>query len=391
MSNDIIDLYQPPFWLAFALALVVLVPLAAPRPRRVAQAAVNLGLLSWLLSWRALAALIVGLIGLWLALKLVPRKRSGPIVLIVGGAAVLGLFVLHKRPGLSSELHLARVNPLLLTVGFSYVALRLVELGRAVSEGRHPPPGLASVVNYLLPFHMLAAGPIQSYDEFVAQPAVPPPPGVADALAGAERIAFGLLKKYVLAQTLQRLFLTDFRTGGPYFLLEVQLHFLWLYLDFSAYSDIAVGVGRLIGVATPENFNKPYLARNLIDYWERWHISLSQFLRRNLFIPVQLALLRRTDGRRPLWCASVAFAVTFVLCGLWHDLGPGWLLWGAAQAGGLILTNLYRAALTARLGRLGMKAYLADRRVRVLATCLTYQFAAFSLVLVKRPLQELVT
>ena len=85
----------------------------------------------------------------------------------------------------------------------------------------------------------------------------------------------------------------------------MQLNYLWLYLDFSAYSDIAVGVGRLMGVATPENFNRPYLARNMIDFWERWHISLSLFIRRNMFIPIQLALMRRTDGRRPLLVASV--------------------------------------------------------------------------------------
>ncbi len=100
-----------------------------------------------------------------------------------------------------------------------------------------------------------------------------------------DRIASGLFKKYVLANLIKRLFLTDYRSAGLYVLLEVQLTFIWLYLDFSAYSDVAVGVGRLMGVATPENFNRPYLARNIIEFWERWHISLSQFIRRNIFIP----------------------------------------------------------------------------------------------------------
>ena len=97
-----------------------------------------------------------------------------------------------------------------------------------------------------------------------------------------------MFKKFVLANALEAAFLTAFRARGPYFFLEVQLNYLWLFLDFSAYSDIAVGIGGLLGVATPENFNRPYLARNSIDFWERWHISLSQFIRRNLFIPIQV-------------------------------------------------------------------------------------------------------
>jgi D-alanyl-lipoteichoic acid acyltransferase DltB (MBOAT superfamily) len=145
----------------------------------------------------------------------------------------------------------------LVTIGFSYVALRVYEVTRAISEGRHRTPDIAGLTNYLLPFHMLAAGPIQSYDEFVMQPALPQPLTSVDALGGFERIATGLFKKYVLANLIQELFLTDFRSTGWYPLLEAQLTFLWLYLDFSAYSDVAFGVGRLMGVATPENFNRP--------------------------------------------------------------------------------------------------------------------------------------
>jgi len=110
-------------------------------------------------------------------------------------------------------------------------------------------------------------------------------------------------------------------------------------------------------VATPENFNRPYLARNAIDYWERWHISLSQFIRRNLFIPIQMALMRRTDGRALLLVASLAFTVSFLLGGLWHSVSWSWLAWGAVQAAGLVACNVYRAALLKRLGRKGLNRY----------------------------------
>ena len=147
-------------------------------------------------------------------------------------------------------------------------------------------------------------------------------------MESVERITQGLFKKFVVAYVIRELFLSDFQSAGLLWFVEVQVFYLWLYLDFSAYSDIAVGVGRLIGVATPENFNRPYLARNLVDFWDRWHISLSQFIRRNLFIPIQLYILR-SGRQRPLLCANVAIGISFIGCGLWHGIGINFLIWGS--------------------------------------------------------------
>ncbi len=360
------------------------------RRRKWAFALVNLGFLG--LHLKVSPHLIVvagGVVVAWLILRLAGTHRAAGPVLGLGGAAVLALFVLHKRPEIGAGWGPHRIEPILTLVGFSYVALRLVDVARAVAEGRRPAPDLPSTFNYLLPFHMLAAGPIQSYEEFADQPGVPPPLGVGGALAGLERIAAGLTKKFVLANLIQRVFLTGFHAGGPYFLVEMQWNFLWLYLDFSAYSDVAVGVGRLLGVATPENFNRPYLARNVIEFWERWHISLSLFIRRHIFYPVQFRLMRRTDGRAPLLCASAAFAISFLLCGLWHRIDLAWLAWGAFQASGLIACNLYRASLTRRLGRKGLNRYLANRGIRLLAIALTFEFSALAVVIVTYPFEEL--
>jgi D-alanyl-lipoteichoic acid acyltransferase DltB (MBOAT superfamily) len=227
---------------------------------------------------------------------------------------------------------------------------------------------------------MLAAGPIQSYDDYVKQSEMLRERTADDVLVGMERIANGLFKKFVLAYVLQKLFLTDFQAHGPYMLLEIQVFFLWLYLDFSAYSDIAVGVGTLIGVVTPENFNRPLGARNVIDFWERWHISLSMFIRRNLFNPLQLQLLRQNGGRRPLLCAAVALAISFVLCGLWHGLTRGFLIWGVAQAAGLIAVRVYGQFLQKRLGKQRLKNYLASPWIRAAACLVTFEFQAVTLL-----------
>ena len=387
-----VDLYAVQFWGFVVLAVLVLVPLTNASARKWAFAGLNLGFLSLHTEpGQAIAILpvVLGLIIAWATLRAVPRARSPRWLLAIGGAVVLGLFLLHKLPHAAARIGATQAESVLAAVGFSYVALRLIDVARAVADGRRKPPDLPSTINYLLPFHMLAAGPIQSYDDFADQPAVPPAPTAARSLAAIERIVWGLFKKYIIANYIDRLFLTGFHARGPYFLLEVQLNFLWLYFDFSAYSDVAVGLGGLLGVATPENFNRPYLARNVTEFWERWHISLSQFIRRHLFIPIQLALMRRFEGRSPQHIAGVAIFASFVVCGLWHGITWPWFAWGVFQGAGLVVCVYYRQYLTRRLKRKGVNIYLANPWIRAAAIVLTFEFAAAAVAIATYPYQEI--
>jgi D-alanyl-lipoteichoic acid acyltransferase DltB (MBOAT superfamily) len=425
MDRATIDLYEPGFWCFLAVAVLVLVPVTSAGLRKWAWATINLAFLGMLLGLpdlphlgrllqqnefgEAVVAAISSGLGLactgvlisWAVLQTIQWRRLGALPLVLSGLTVLGLFVIHKlraetlydtdrlREALETiGLTGSRIQPLkavLVALGFSYVALRMVEVLRLTYEGGRPAPDLPSTINYLLPFHMLAAGPVQAYAEFADQPSVPPLLTASDALLGFERIAHGLFKKYVLATIVEDVFLTKFRAPFPYAGAEVMFFYLWLYLDFSAYSDITVGAGRLMGVATPENFNRPYVARNLIDFWDRWHISLSRFIYRNVFTPVQLFLLRRTGPQRALWCAAAAFSVSFLLCGLWHELNVRWVLWGACHAAGLIVVNGYRAWLQKRLNREQMTRYRANRAIRVAAVVLTQVFAAATLAIAVWP------
>jgi D-alanyl-lipoteichoic acid acyltransferase DltB (MBOAT superfamily) len=383
VSDATLDLIGWEFWVALALGILILTPLRHAGARRLCWAAVNVIFL-WVVLHLDVLFIAAGFLVIYGLLQVTARWRHW-LPVAVAGAGVLFLFLVHKLPGFSVTSSTTTLNPILATVSFSYVALRIIDVFRAVAAGRHPAPSMLQTINYLVPFHMLPAGPIQAYDDFQTDQTVPAPLTRRAALEGCERIVFGLFKKYVLAYLLERAFLTGFRSDGWYFLLEMQVFYLWLFLDFTAYSDIAVGAGRLMGVATPENFNRPFLARNIINFWERWHISLSQFIRRSIFIPLQLALMRRTEGRFPLAAASFAFAVSFVLCGLWHDVSLAFLAWGAFHALGLIGCNLYSAFLQKRLRRKGVKRYLASGKVRWASTFLTYQWVAFSLVLIAYP------
>jgi len=382
MPELAVDLGTPIFWCFFALAMFVLVPIVEGRVRTVFLAGLNLAFATLCVGRHGVPVLLAVIAGAYLAARAAHTKSLRSIAVAVGGLAILVLFLVHKLPSFAL---LPGARPVLAAIGFSYVALRLVELLRAMYDERQPVPSPFAVISYLLPFHMLAAGPIQSYDDFCGQPAVSERLTVPAALDGVERVASGLFKKFVIAQALQSVFLTGFTVKGPYLFVEAQIYYLWVYLDFSAYSDIAVGIGKLLGIATPENFANPLIARNLIDFWERWHISLSQFIRRNLFIPIQVALIRRSGGARPLAIASLAFVISFLLCGLWHGVSLRFLIWGGMHAAALVVTNLYKHATQKRLGRAGVKAYLAKRPVRAVATLLTFEFVAFSLMFIVYP------
>ncbi|MEZ6193122.1 MAG: MBOAT family O-acyltransferase [Phycisphaerales bacterium] len=379
-----IDLASPVFWIITLIAVAVMTPVTHAELRKWLWAGMNLVFIATMLQLRVLEVAAY-LVAAYLALRVLGCREWREVVARGGLFLLLCLFVINKMPGWSANWGTGDLNPLLAAVGFSYVFLRLVDVGRVVYEGGRPPPDLASTVNYLLPFHMLAAGPIQSYEDFIDQPTVPKPVTAVEALEAVERIALGLFKKFVVAYIISKLFLTGFSVSGPYMLFEVQAHYLWFYLDFSGYSDIAVGIGRLMGVRTPENFDKPYLARNMIDFWDRWHISLSLWVRRNLFIPMQLAMARRTRGRRALLIATVAFTVSFLLCGLWHGISWPYFAWGAMHALGLVVTNSYRHGLTKRLGTKGVKAYKEKLVYRLLGQFITFQWVAFSLLVIAYP------
>lgn len=381
------DLFNVQFWWIVALAMIVLVPLRHAGLRRWTFAAINLLMIALMLKSGVVAVLAMVAVG-WLVLR-VGGGRFATIATTAAGLAALGLFLVHKRPDLVTSSGVARIEPVLGAIGYSYVVLRWIEMARAVRSGRHPLPDPIATINYLLPFHMLAAGPIQSFDEFRAQPAIPRPLSAAGALRAIERVAFGLFKKYVVAQAIQRAFLTGFHAGGMYTLLEVQLTYIWLYLDFSAYSDIAVGIGRLIGFEAPENFNHPYLARNMVMFWERWHISLSMFIRRNLFIPAQLVMTRYDGGRHPLRIAALAFLVAFVPCGLWHRIGWPWVAWGLYHAAGLTISTAYRQWLTRKLGRKGVLQYMENPWIHLVMSALTFEFAALGVALPLFPYEDI--
>jgi alginate O-acetyltransferase complex protein AlgI len=154
-------------------------------------------------------------------------------------------------------------------------------------------------------------------------------------------------------------------------LLAIYAFAFGLYLDFAGYSDIAIGLALCAGVQVPENFDAPYLAKNISLLWQRWHMSLTSWLRDFVFLPATRRLLRWT--RRPLLSQVAGQLVTMLLCGLWHGLAWHYAAWGVYNGLGLAGLSAWRAWRgPAPAGSLGRDA---------LATVATFHFFAAGLVL----------
>ena len=187
-------------------------------------------------------------------------------------------------------------------------------------------------------FPQLVAGPIVRAKEFLPQLQQPHPLSWQRGLAGFRQFTFGLFKKAFIADNLARSVDVIFDNPGAFDSLStwigVMAFAVQIYCDFSGYSDMAIGVARILGYDFQANFNLPYLAGRMDDFWRRWHISLSSWLKDYLYIP--LGGNRRGQGRM-----YVNLLITMVLGGLWHGASWSFVLWGAWHGMALVCTKLW--------------------------------------------------
>ena len=168
-------------------------------------------------------------------------------------------------------------------LGFSYIAFRIIHTIRDRQLGKLPKVDLADYINYVIFFPTLAAGPIDRLDNFVRNLRTPLQDNFEVIGAGGKRIIVGLFKKFVVADTLAIIALNSTNatqiqwTGWMW--ISLYAFALQIYFDFSGYTDIAIGIGRLMGFILPENFSSPYLKPNLTQFWNNWHITLTQWFR----------------------------------------------------------------------------------------------------------------
>lgn len=280
-----------------------------------------------------------------------PRRRKALLCLAV--AANLSLLGVYKY----ANFFIATVNDaggfgwsaldIVLPLGISFFTFTqiafLVDVHRGITRD-------SSIVNYLLfvtYFPHLIAGPLLHHKQMMPQFARPEiyrldPANVA---AGLTLFTIGLAKKVLLADNFAVYATPVFGAAAtgehPHFFAAwsgTLAYTLQIYFDFSGYSDMALGISRLFNIHLPVNFNSPYKSRSIVDFWHRWHMTLSQFLRDYLYIP--LGGNRRGRRRRYL-----ALMTTMLLGGLWHGANWTFVIWGALHGGYLVINHAW-AGLT---------------------------------------------
>lgn len=310
--------------------------------------------------WRFVGLLIASAVLNWAIAALIARKpedRRKRLVglgvtanlLILGFFKYYGFFVeeageLLARFGWERDLPLLQI---VLPVGISFFTFQGISYVVDVHRGKTPPAkSLLDVMLLMSFFPHLVAGPIVRASDLLPQFDRTPRLTREMATHGLLLIVWGLFKKTVIASELS-VNLVDpvFFDPSAYSAIDVAAavygYAIQIYCDFSAYSDIAIGVAALLGYSFPRNFDQPYRASSMQQFWRRWHISLSSWLRDYLYVPLG-------GGRKGLIASCVNVFITMVLGGLWHGAALTFLAWGALHGGVQVIERLGREAFGGR-------------------------------------------
>jgi len=232
------------------------------------------------------------------------------------------------------------IRNLLLPLGISYIVFKHISYLTDIKWGLVKPGRFIDFLQYSSLFTIFVAGPIERFERFKPQVELNRLPFLWEHIDyGFMRIVFGMFKKLVLADWIGYFIAPIWASPHQYaeFIRPLALigYSLQIYFDFAGYSDIAIGSSRLFGFKIMENFNNPYLAPNISQFWRRWHISLSDWIRDYLFFPLSKISSKKT------WQIFFVPVIAMALCGLWH--GPAWhfMLWGIWHGIGLSILQVW--------------------------------------------------
>ncbi|MGH6615847.1 MBOAT family O-acyltransferase [Sphingomonas sp.] len=310
--------------------------------------------------WRFVPLLIVSAVINWGTAALIahsddPRRRKA---LLIAGVAVnlamLGFFkyfdfFAEQAGGLLALTGIAQdpaLMQVILPVGISFFTFQGISYVVDVSKGRVPPARLLDILLLMSFFPHLVAGPIVRAADLVPQFQQVPRINRGMVSMGLLLIVWGLFKKAVIASEIATQFVDPVFTAPQLhssldLILAAYGYAVQIYCDFSAYSDMAIGIAALLGYRFPRNFDRPYRAESLQEFWRRWHISLSRWLRDYLYID---ALGGNKGGRFRVYRNLM---ITMLLGGLWHGASWTFVIWGGLHGAALVVERAWsRARLT---------------------------------------------
>jgi alginate O-acetyltransferase complex protein AlgI len=378
-------------FLGFGVAGAVLFNLSANLAwRRLVLLALNLTFFSFFASGVVSVLPFAGfLLSGYVALVTLRKRPSRVLFLACLGLILFEFFWLKRYSFIPATMTLPFVY---VTVGLSYVFFRVLHLViEAGQGGLETPVSPLSYLNYTLNFPALIAGPIQLFPDYRRMESEERLPldvfVVGDA---AWRVAVGFFKVMIVSAVLmraQQVCIAALEPGLPFRsrVLDAAaigaIYPLFLYANFSGYTDFVIGVARMYRFQLPENFANPFISENFIEFWSRWHITLSNWLKTYVYTPVLLVCMRRVTARwAEPYFAVLAYFIAFFLVGAWHGQTSMFLFFGLLQGGGVAANKLFQIVMANRLSRRGYRKLSEKVIYRAISRGLTFTWFAFTLL-----------
>jgi D-alanyl-lipoteichoic acid acyltransferase DltB (MBOAT superfamily) len=281
----------------------------------------------------------------------------------------------------------------LVFVGISYLSFKLSYSTLEIENGQIKLPGYYAYVGYALFVPTLFVGPINS---FVAQSTLLEFPLCLEKMRPHfMRIAMGLLKMTFLAGLVERLGYKALITSSATteyidYLIAPCANFIYLYLNFSGACDIAIAISALLGIYIKENFNRPFIARNVQDFWNRWHITLSLYMRDVVFSPLTLWLTGKLGVGNVNHCIPISIMAVFAIIGLWHGTTINFILMGLLYGLAVVFNHYFTLSMKLLLGKSYKKVH-SHPVVTAVSIALTFYFVSVTALLLNNDVDAFIT
>lgn len=278
-------------------------------------------------------------------------------------------------------------------LGLSYMAFRLTYMVHEIRNEIVPMPGFSEYLSFAFFVPTLSIGPINPYSAF-HNSLTKPDRSLTPIGRSWARILIGLTKYVFLGNLANQLTYDGLLADGlPHhwidFSIAVAGYCAYLYLNFSGFCDLAIGVSGLLGIHVHENFDRPFSKRNLQEFWAHWHMTLTNYMRDMVFVPLSKSLVRRFGPASAPHCIAAAIAIVFVLMGIWHGAGPTFVIYGLWHAVGVVAVHYYTLFLKKRLGKVRYAKYRENRVIYHIANAVTLVYFALGLILVANSMHGL--
>jgi alginate O-acetyltransferase complex protein AlgI len=362
------------------------------RLRQVFLALANFGVLYTQIphftDWIALTSFVVS--GYFVARQLQERPNRWLLTLYL--VVLISVFLILKQYDfLRILLPTALFSHTLAVVGLSYMLFRQIHVAVDAMQGQIDGLSFWTYLNYQANLFGLLAGPIQRYQEFASDWDTLEPilTESYDIVAAYRRLFVGVIKVSIFSAAclayynyFAEAFLSD--SYQPAWKAAVKFAFIfylypaYIYFNFSGYCDIVIAGASLLGIQMPENFNWPFLSRNLIDYWTRFHITLGLWIRDYIFTPMYKAIAAVLP-QDAISMAFLCYFAAFFLAGVWHGSTWNFVIFGVMNGIGVSAAKLWENWIIRRSGRQGLRAYLQLRSIRVLAIVANIHYVCLTL------------